>query len=254
MLLAVGLLVAPGCIVDLDLDDEPKEYVSDPFSFVELADGVSVLNLKSINGVIEVFGDPSATEILIEGERRVGAETRRKAEDHLDDLDVDVSRDGSRLWIETDQPRFTRGREYTVDYTIYLPVDLEVFIEHTNGEIYAENLENYLSIDHTNGSIELREMTADLHIDLVNGSIVADTELRPDGTVEIETTNGDIDIAIPQTTSAELDAQVTNGRIFLTNLGVSADQNTKVLTTLGDGDGLIDLRTVNGTIRVTGVD
>ena len=254
ILLLVVFSFTPGCVVDVDLDGDAEVYVDDPFSYTETADGLSVLNLKSINGVVEVFGDPEATDIRIDGTRRVGGETRRDAEDHLEKLDVDITRDGSRLWIETDQPRVTFGREYIVDYTITLPPDMEVFLEHVNGEVYVESLDEYLSVEHTNGAIELRDLRCDLIVDLVNGSVMSDLELLPDGVVEIETTNGDIDLEIPVATSADLDAQVTNGRIYVSNFDIDPGNARDLSATLGDGDGAIDLRTVNGSIHVTGVE
>jgi DUF4097 and DUF4098 domain-containing protein YvlB len=71
----------------------------------------------------------------------------------------------------------------------------------------------------------------------------------------VSTGNGDIDLAIPATTSAELFLQVGNGTISRENLdlvNVQSASNT-LQGVLNGGAGLIDLETVNGNISIAGI-
>lgn len=68
------------------------------------------------------------------------------------------------------------------------------------------------------------------------------------------TVNGNISLSIPDDTSAELLAQVTNGNISTSGLVLQNQvvTGTSLRGTLGAGDGQITLGTVNGNITATG--
>lgn len=106
----------------------------------------------------------------------------------------------------------------------------------------------------TNGNITMRGMHGSLHAELVNGNVLAEMILPVNGVCEIGAVNGVIGLHIPKTTSAEFDAEVSNGAISLTGLALQATVTSpkSVHGRLGSGEGRIALQTVNGNIEVAG--
>ncbi len=253
----VAILLATtttGCIFDINLNGEPDVWVGDSFTETVSASGTDRLVVRGISGTVDVVGQHGDNRFLIEGERRVGSNTRRDAERHLDELEVELFRDGRTLVVETLQPRHSYGRRYEVDYVLTVPDDVEVIIENTNGEIVVEALVNYLSVKVTNGPVFLYDLVADVEVTTTNGDIEAELAVLRDGFVDLKTTNGDIDLFIPRTTSAELSARVTNGRVTVANLTLAdVVQSVRSLEArMGSGRGEITLRTTNGSIRIAG--
>lgn len=70
------------------------------------------------------------------------------------------------------------------------------------------------------------------------------------GVVDIGVVTGDIDLDV----SAELTAGVMNGRVRVSQLDFMDPvvRAGSVEATLGEGQGIVDLQTVNGDIRVSG--
>jgi DUF4097 and DUF4098 domain-containing protein YvlB len=89
----------------------------------------------------------------------------------------------------------------------------------------------------------------------VNGQITASVTLPSAGEIDMSLVNGNVDLRIPQTTSAQFSATVAIGSISLTNLSLSNETVTpnSRTGTLGGGDGTISLDAGNGTIAVQGI-
>jgi DUF4097 and DUF4098 domain-containing protein YvlB len=154
----------------------------------------------------------------------------------LRQLEVNVVELATEVFVETVQPQDSQGRNYAVDYIVTLPRNFEV------------------SITNINGDVVVREMLASTYVDLTNGEIDGKVDLPQDGTIDLSTANGRIALDIPHNTSSELSANVANGRIELSNLTLLSEDRTptSLQGRLGDGRGVITLRTVNGDIAVRG--
>jgi DUF4097 and DUF4098 domain-containing protein YvlB len=66
--------------------------------------------------------------------------------------------------------------------------------------------------------------------------------------------NGNLILAIPQTTSAQFSAKTSNGLVNVNNLPLNNAQITSRSVTgiLGSGEGTINIEAVNGTVTVSG--
>lgn len=212
------------------------------------------LSVESINGNIIITGRTGSNSIVITGERRVGSESVEDAEAHLQELEVSVSDLGNEILVKTTQPGETNGRSYIVNYDITLPKGLKVLTSSINGSVAIDSISNRVSTDLTNGQITLDEILGNTDIDLENGIIDAEVTVPLDGTADMRTTNGNIDLDIPQSTSAEFSATVVNGIITVSDLDLQDPVSTSssLTGTLGDGRGTISLSTTNGNINVKG--
>lgn len=209
---------------------------TEPFSFEVGAQGHMRLRLEGINGTISVVGSSAARSVSITGERRVGSESMEDAQSALQQLEVKVEELANEVFVETVQPQENQGRNYAVDYIVTLPRNFEV------------------SITTINGDVAVKEMLASTFVDLTNGQIDVKVDLPRDGTIDLSTANGPIALDIPHNTSSEFRANVANGRIEISNLTLLSETRTptSLQGRLGDGRGMITLRTVNGDIGVRG--
>lgn len=235
----LGLILASGCGGSSHssgfVDNRP--WAEEPFSFNEPIGSQTALQLQGVSGTIEVTGVPGATSVTITGVRRVQANTLEDATAHLAQLEVNVSSSANEVLVQTDQPEFSAGRNYVVNYVITLPQNFDCSIMSINGRILADTIE---------GNVLLT---------LVNGDVTASVALPSGGDIEMRAVNGSIDLQIPQTTSAEFAATLAIGSITLTNLTLFNETVTpgSRTGTLGSGDGTISLGVGNGTIAVQGI-
>jgi DUF4097 and DUF4098 domain-containing protein YvlB len=103
-------------------------------------------------------------------------------------------------------------------------------------------------------NIDVRGVHGSVSVDLINGAIGARLSLPAGATVDMATVNGVVQLDIPETTSAQLTADVVNGAITLSNLDLhnSVSTRTSLRGTLGEGRGRVSLRTTHGNIGVAG--
>ncbi|MFQ5570413.1 MAG: DUF4097 domain-containing protein [Rhodothermales bacterium] len=257
--MAICLLFLPGCMI-VETDDfgdaRNTDFIArESFTYEVNISGQTRVTVEAINGTIEILGSATASSVIVTGERKVGSDTFRDAEEHLDDLEVRVTDLNDEVLVRTIQPQQSHGRNYVVEYTITLPSDLMVDVSQINGTIIIEDLQQDVVAHSVNGTVRLDDIVGSANISVVNGNVDGDIALPADGLIELKATNGNIKLAIPTSTSATFSASVTNGDIDTTNLTFQnpVSSNRSLSGRLGGGNSTIDLRTVNGNIRVNGV-
>lgn len=251
-----------------DWDYEARE----PFEYEISVEGQECFRIVGISGFVNISGTMDSTTVEIWGEKVVKSESIADAQAHLDDLKIVVSSTQNEISVRTEQPRDTNERDYQVEYHVRIPESWQVWVENVNGEVDVDSLNNFVSVGLINGNACLSEITGNMDVGVtngnielmnvlgsvdggvINGQIFGDVTLPLQGVCQLGATNGDIDLEIPTSTSAEFSAKVANGNIRLSNLMLSNLSTTKNSTTgtLGDGYGTIMLCTVNGQIDVRG--
>ena len=254
----IGLFCFTGCII-ADLDDDDDFGNNDVVAREAFSIDVDVttqfrLRFEGINGNVDILGRSDAAAVRVTGEKKVGSNTRQDAQRRLNDIEIVVNERLDEIVIGTLQPDNTQGRNYVVDYTITLPVDLAVAAILLNGNIIVAGIDNDVVVNAINGNVRLEAIVGNALVNLTNGNIDSEVVMPLTGSIEQATTNGNITLAIPTTTSADFSARVTNGNIALDNLDLSdaVRTNQSLIGKLGDGDGTIELRTVNGNISMRG--
>jgi len=78
--------------------------------------------------------------------------------------------------------------------------------------------------------------------------------LPEDGTINLNLVTGNIELDIPQNTSAEFSAAVVTGTISISDLVLQNQVSTSgsLSGTLGNGEGTISLNVVTGSVNVQG--
>lgn len=227
----------------------------EPLSFDVNVQNQAGLRLAGITGTVTVTGNASATVVSIRGKRRVEAESLSDAKDCLKQLQVNVQDLGNEVFVETVQPKDTRGRNYIVDYTIVLPQTFRVQVANVTGAVAVTLISNVVLASSVTGSVTLDQIGGNATVSVVTGMIEARVTLPANGVIDFSTVTGSINLRIPRITSAQLTASLTTGTIVTSNLVFQSQTSsqTSFVGKLGDGKGAIGLKTVTGGITVTGL-
>ncbi len=253
--LVLCLLTAAGCEINISgIDRDVDVIATEGFQRTIAAPTQADLRIEAVNGEVLVFGDPDLDAVEVDALKQVGSDSRRDANRWLDRVDIRVTEHADEIRIETIQPRENHGRLVEVDYVIRVPIDMNVIVHHVNGSVEIEALDADAAVFHVNGEVSLLDVFGSVTVDLVNGRVDAEVWIPEDGVIDLDVTNGDIDLDVPSSVSAELRARVTNGSVTVSGLTLIDPVTTSrsIEATLGGGRGLVDLETVNGTIRIRG--
>ena len=230
-----------------------KYKATETFSYNATVKDQTQFRLNGINGNIKVTGTDTET-ITIAGEKKVGSDSVEDAEEHLQDIEINIQDTTDLVYVKTVQPEETHNRDYSVNYTITVPYNLKVQIDNINGTVIVESISNTVSVTDVNGTVNVLEIYGSVSVNLTNGLIDGKIALPTDGTIILSTVNGNIDLVIPTDSSAGFSAHLSNGNISVSDLDMKNVQSAAdyLTGTLGNGDGSITLKTVNGSITVFG--
>ena len=219
-----------------DLADNSRFYSEESFSFeIDIIEQHSI-KLEAINGIIDIVGISNSNSIKVTGEKRVESSSTKDAESHIKELSVNIRDLSEEILVKTEQPEYSGGRSYIVNYNITIPKDLNI------------------SVSSANGCVTLNEMLSNVNVKLINGEVDSKVTLPLDGEIELSVINGNIDLDLPMNTSAIFTSKVTSGKISVSNLELHdrIETTNSLFGILGDGQGNISLKTVNGRIWATG--
>jgi len=212
------------------------------------------IRLVGANGSVHVLGVAGTAEVSVRAVKRVRSSSPEDAQAHLADLEVRVWAEAEVVRVETHQPSHPDGRSYLVDYEVTVPEGF--YVEGVNGNVavQVERAANGLVLQVGNGNVTLRDLMGSAWISLGNGNLDASASLPPGGQIVFSVGNGSAVLALQPEVSACLKARVGNGTIVVSGLTVTDPVSNAHLFqgTLGSGEGLVDLTTGNGNIRVSG--
>jgi len=240
-------------LFDIGTVDNTNFSASETFSQNVAVNNQVKFILNGINGliIVRITDDPL---VMISGIRIVESQSLEDAQAYLKNLQVSIKDRGSDVFVQTQQPEKNHGRNLIVNYDISIPKSWMINIENINGDIKIDSMEGNILVNLVNGTVSLNDIFADVIVDVVNGTIDGQVALPDQGSCTMALVNGAINLSIPQSTSAQFSAKLTNGSISITDLVLQNIQssNTAVTGTLSTGLGSIDLETVNGGINVNG--
>ena len=247
-----AIFLFAGCEITASIDTDNRESAEESFRYTIDTSESDVLELVAINGSVELIRTSSNGEIVVRGIKRVEASSRSTAQQELSNLHVAISEVSDGWLVETDQPSNTGNREYEISYVIEYPADMKAFIQNENGNVSSESVGHTPDVRLTNGNVELAATWNGAEIAVVNGTVTADVDLESNGMLEISVVNGTVDLRLSPTTSALFTASLTNGSISLTGLPFlsTVQSQSRLEGTIGQGNGRIDISTVNGSISV----
>lgn len=200
------------------------------------------------NGGIEVTAwDGSGVQVV--ARVRATARTARGAETLLDEVQLLV--DGDRLSVRG--PRTERREGWHVNWEVRVPRTYDLRLDATNGGLSVAGVSGSMDLRTTNGGLRLEDVGGDVRGRTVNGGVrmtLGGRSWQGPG-LDVETTNGGIDLRVPEGYSADLETATTNGGFELDfPVTLQGRIGRRLETTLGSGGPPLRLTTTNGGVRV----
>jgi len=223
---------------------------------VPLASGGS-FSISNVNGSIDIAGwDRDQVQISA---RKI---TPGPAES-LDEVSITVDATPGSVTVATHYPERS-GVEVNVEFRVRVPAHVHLAsVSTVNGTIGVEDVSGQGALSTVNGNVTLaraaglfsaRSTNGSISLEFLSlaGSLASEPAYGPHELLLAQTTNGSVAVALPAGAGAELDAGTRNGDFSseLPLLARTTSAGRSIHGRLGSGGPLLQLRTVNGSIRL----
>jgi hypothetical protein len=237
-----------GALLALTLALPAQAEVKEEFHKTVPLNANGSISVDNINGGVEIAG-------WNRNEVQIDAVKTASSQEKLNDMKIEVNGSGSSVEIETKYPQHTvNNNPGGVQYTLHVPAGARIDkINLVNGSFKVQGLTGEVNASLVNGKIQASDLTGTADLATVNGSIDASyTSLNNVREVKLKSVNGSINLVLPQSPNAEIDASTMNGGITTDfPLQVKGHWVGKNMSgTLGSGGVHIELNNVNGSIHV----
>ena len=125
------------------------------------------------------------------------SDSQADADNHIEDLEIQVTDSAEEILFQTVQPKNTAGRKYHVEYDIIVPHSLEVMATQDNGKIEILYIENSVDVSNMNGDVLLSNIAGGVMAVVDNGSIEGTVFLPVGKTIDLSTNNGNLELKHP---------------------------------------------------------
>jgi hypothetical protein len=200
------------------------------------------------NGGVSVYGW-DRNEIRVQALVQTYASSRQQAEANAREIRIDT--DDHR--VRAQGPRPNDASYFAVSYRVYAPRQSDLNLRAVNGGLSIENLGGRIEMETSNGGLQLNGVSGDVRGRTSNGGVsvrLAGQSWQGAG-LDLRTSNGGINLHVPDGYSARLEAGTTNGRVNTEiPVNVHGDVRRNLETQLGQGGAPLRLRTTNGSIRI----
>ena len=266
--LAVGLTALLGsCSYDYRLTSE-HEFTWD-------TTGLSLLELKTRNGYLSVVGGYVGEVANFDVTRVCYGRDKEDAEKHIGRIRIVDSVIDGRLKVVADMPE-SSCRKYGAHFGGYvhrgMDLDLEtsnawseilfiaadVKFRNSNAGIYLEGSRGRAELFNSNGHITVKDHHGPVRAVTSNSEIaVGIVELKPGENVDLESSNGKIELSVPPALSASFEASTSNGTVTVSgfsNVQYEIDKPNHKRGSIGSGGTEIQLtlKTTNADIVLAG--
>jgi hypothetical protein len=156
--------------------------------------------------------------------------------------------------LKPDGPSSDSSHYWGVSYEVWVPNRSNLEINTNNGSISIETVEGKIRFRTLNGSVHLAQVGGDVDGTTTNGSVhvdLAGSSWSGRG-LNATTTNGSIQLNVPENYSANVETSTVNGRVHVDfPVEVSGDVGKSLSFQLGSGGATIQARTTNGGVHIS---
>jgi DUF4097 and DUF4098 domain-containing protein YvlB len=211
--------------------------------------GQRSLDAEVGNGSVTVTGS-SRADVMVQARVTSRAPSEAEARDLA--KQVTISLEKGRL--RASGPVNPGRKSWSVSYRVQVPSSYDLTLAASNGAVNVTDVRGNINAETANGSIRLTDLGGRVRARTTNGSThVQVTGTKWDGEgLSVITSNGSARLDLPQNFSAELAVSTNNGGINIDfPVTVEGRLGRSVETTLGTGGPRLEVRTSNGSVRVT---
>lgn len=200
------------------------------------------------NGSVTVHGW-NRSEVLVLARIQTDGEDLSDARDLASAINIQT--DGGR--IRAEGPSTRRHQSWSVSYDVWTPRNTDLHVSTHNGGIGIDNIEARLDLSAVNGGLRLQSIAGDVHGETTNGPLNVSLDgdrWRGEG-LDLRTTNGPVNLDIPDGYSARLETGTVNGGLRIDfPVTLQGMIGRRISTQLGDGGPPIRAVTTNGPVTI----
>ncbi len=233
--------------------------------------GANALEVKTDNGDVWIHTEPGRTEIGVKARITGAGKTPEEAEERARNAKVQFAIDSASgvahltVAFEGDRrssegcafdllvPGLDRIRVDTGNGGVEIDgARGEVVVDTSNGHVSLSNVFGSAHLETSNGAIELTDVSGSVIARSSNGAVTTRGSAMDLKDFEIETSNGDIELALGANYDGEIDAETSNGGIECRREGAAVTKQRHgghCSIRLGDG-ARSRVHTSNGSITI----
>lgn len=214
----------------------------------------SLLNVDGRqNGGVSVIGENRA-DVLVRSCVQAWGNSDSEALSRMKSVRIQT---GSVIHAEGD------GDNWSVSYEIHVPRATSLNLTTHNGGISVDAVEGSINFQAVNGGVHLNEVAGSVKGRTQNGGLhieLAGNSWKGKG-LDVETTNGGVNLVVPANYAAHFETQTTNGGFSSSLNGLEAERRNnddryyrspgvKISKDINGGGPLVRVVTTNGGVRI----
>jgi DUF4097 and DUF4098 domain-containing protein YvlB len=199
------------------------------------------------NGGISINGWDRG-EILVRARIQTAATSQAEADELAKQITIETSGQ-----ISANGPAMHNDYHWDVSYEIFVPRRSDLSLKTYNGGIAVADVNGRIEFSATNGGVVLKRIGGSVHGGTTNGGLHVELAGdRWDGEeLDVKTTNGGIDMSMPENYSAHLETSTVNGNLSIDfPVTVQGKITRELAVNLGSGGPTIRAMTTNGGLRI----
>ena len=218
--------------------------------------------LINVNGRITV--EPTdGTEVIVEGHRTAKANSDEAAKELLAKLEIREEVGESTVRVESRPPRLSGFSGHEVEWTIKVPKGIVLDLRTTNGGVRLNDLSNDIHAKTTNGGVKGTNIVPGLiEASAVNGGIEFElgSPLEAGDSIDMETVNGGVELALPNESKASIEARCVNGGVHVEGVTIKRpddgnqndfERRRRLTGDMNGGGARVRMSTTNGGVRLS---
>lgn len=218
--------------------------------------GKTRIVIENVNGNITIKKNSDINSIILNADIKMNV-TKKELNDPLKNYEINIDTLSNEVRISSKttvrEKRFFNFGNWdnnSINYTLYLPSELDADVSTVTGKIEASDVTNNVTGSTVNGKINVENTTGILKLETTNGKITA--ELDSTKGMTLEAVNGSISLTVSSTFSGKFEADWVNGSFKYDDIGFKDVNKEKrsFKARLGDRDSDIKVSTVNGSIKI----
>ncbi len=210
------------------------------------------VSIENTNGRVEVDAADGET-VEIHAERIAKAATEAGARELLPRITINEDIKPNRVAVSTTKMSGVMiGASFEVRYRVKAPGSAVVKVTNTNGSITVSSMTGGVEAHGTNGGVTGKELSGGVDASVVNGAVNVDMASVGTQRIVLHTTNGSVTLAVPEDAKADVEATCVNGGISVNGVKIEVIEQSRrrILGKMNGGGAPIELRTINGGVRI----
>ena len=218
--------------------------------------------LINVNGRITVEGT-DGTEVVVEGHKSAKARSDEGARELLAKLEIREEVGDTTVRVESRPPRLSGFSSHEIEWTVKAPKGVVLDLRTTNGGVRLSELANEVHAKTTNGGVRGERLGSSVvEASAVNGGIELELTkpLDENGSIDMETVNGGVTLALSPDSKATIEARCVNGGVTVDEVTVKRDdqgnanefeRRRRLNATMNGGGAKVRMSTTNGGVRLS---